>query len=406
MKQQKFEATLKKSVAMFNMLTGRDLTEREGSAFIHIFDLVDDYTGAGSDAVQAFDVLSQAAPKPGLRETPTAKDLQKLDLPVFTDTRPLATKELYEAVADCGCPEGRCTCTDAMLANVPSRAAKVVVEPTPTSVSSPWLDARPKGVNQDSAMAAAAKQYGIKPKVMEQLAKAESSENKQPIGGIVETAAGVFSAEPEKQAEIDAAWQSRDQEHVQERSRIEQERLARAASEKAARYVQTTERQKHPVGYDWQVCALCREGSRENSTIRCYKSEPTPEEFFELYRLYDAHTHWVFINRWNAGAQRWDRSLEEYLQNHDQAIRNLRGTIPPRVVKVSKDPEELRGRDVSMPPMSDPWEEADKPWRIRYYSDVMQRVIFTYIDKKPTSAEMMHFHHTKCLAVSQARPKQ
>ncbi|WP_109217582.1 hypothetical protein [Klebsiella pneumoniae] len=405
MKQQKFEATLKKSVAMFNMLTGRDLTEREGSAFIHIFDLVDDYTGAGSDAVQAFDVLSQAAPKPGLRETPAAKDLQKLDLPVFTDPRPQTTQELYEAVADCGCPEGRCTCTDQMLANVPSRAAKVVVESTPASVS-PWLDARPKGVKQDSAMAAAAKQYGIRPKVLEQLAKAESSDNKQPIGGIVETAAGVFSAEPEKQAEIDAAWQSRDEEHVQERSRIEQERVARAASEKAARYVETTDRHKHPVGYDWQVCALCREGARDNSFVRCYKSEPTPEEFFELYRLYDAHSHWVFINRWNAGAQRWDKFLEEYLEQHAQAIRNLRGTIPPRVIKVSKDPEELKGRDVSMPPMSDPWEEADKPWRIRYYSDVMQRVIFTYIDKKPTGAEMAHFHHTKCLAVSQARPKQ
>lgn len=405
MKQQKFEATLKKSVAMFNMLTGRDLTEREGSAFIHIFDLVDDYTGAGSDAVQAFDVLSQAAPKPGLRETPAAKQLQELDLPVFTDTRPQTAQELYKSVSDCGCPEGRCTCTDQMLANVPSRAAKVAVESTPASVS-PWLDARPKGVKQDSAMAAAAKQYGIRPKVLEQLAKAESADNKQPIGGIVETAAGVFSAEPEKQAEIDAAWQSRDEEHVQERSRIEQERVARAASEKAARYVETTDRHKHPVGYDWQVCALCREGARDNSFVRCYKSEPTPEEFFELYRLYDAHSHWVFINRWNAGAQRWDKFLEEYLEQHAQAIRNLRGTIPPRVIKVSKDPEELKGRDVSMPPMSDPWEEADKPWRIRYYSDVMQRVIFTYIDKKPTGAEMAHFHHTKCLAVSQARPKQ
>ena len=391
MKQQKFEATLKKSVAMFNMLTGRDLTEREGSAFIHIFDLVDDYTGAGGDAVQTFDVLSQAAPKPGLRETPAAKDLQKLDLPVFTDTRPQTDQELYKSVSDCDCPEGRCTCTDQMLANVPSRAAKVIVESTPTGVSSPWLDGRLKG---------------IKPK------------NGKPLGGMVELALGEPSPmryvasvgpddqTPEKAQEIDAAWQSRDEEHVQERSRIEQERVARAASEKAARYVETTDRHKHPVGYDWQVCALCRDGARDNSFIRCYKSEPTPEEFFELYRLYDAHSHWVFINRWNAGAQRWDKFLEEYLEQHAQAIRNLRGTIPPRVIKVSKDPEELKGRDVSMPPMSDPWEEADKPWRIRYYSDVMQRVIFTYIDKKPTGAEMAHFHHTKCLAVSQARPKQ
>lgn len=355
MKQQKFEATLKKSVAMFNMLTGRDLTEREGSAFIQIFDLVDEYTGTGGDAVQTFDVLSQAQPaKPGMRETPAAKELQALDIPT------LAHREVYAAVADCGCPEGRCTCTNEMLANVPSRAAKVIVESTPTSIS-PWLDRGPKGLQR---------------------------------------------TDPAKQAEIDAAWQTRDREQAQESERIEESIRTSAASEKASRYVNTNGRDKHPVGYDWQVCALCREGSPNNSTVRCYKSKPTPEEFFELYRLYDAHTHWVFINRWNAGAQRWDRYLHEYLQEHEQEIRNLRGTIPPRVVKVSKDPDELRGRDVSEPPMSAPWEEDDKPWRIRYFSDVMGRVIFTYVDKKPTGAEMMHFHHTKCLAVSQAKPKQ
>ncbi len=365
MKQQKFEATLKKSVAMFNMLTGRDLTEREGSAFIHIFDLVDDYTGAGSDAVQAFDVLSQAAPKPGLRETPAAKDLQKLDLPVFTDTRPLATKELYEAVADCGCPEGRCTCTDEMLANVPSRAAKVVVESTPTSVSSPWLDARPKGVNQDSAMAAAAKQYGIKPKVMEQLAKAESAENKQPIGGIVETADGVFDASKPRYTPPPITNDNRD----------------------------------HIPGYDWQIVVLRRDKSWDGSYVIHSAVMPTQREFAEHFAHFRARTHYVHVNEWVHN--RWESITTRY----DTSTPETELREPNKVVRTAPAPE-LQGRDVSVPPMSDPWEEADKPWRIRYYSDVMQRVIFTYIDKKPTGAEMAHFHHTKCLAVSQARPKQ
>ena len=387
MKQQKFEATLKKSVAMFNMLTGRDLTEREGSAFIHIFDLVDDYTGAGSDAVQAFDVLSQAAPKPGLRETPAAKDLQKLDLPVSTeaqngatdairhgtafmevspgggkhitrdevravqvDSTPTGVSSPYEAVEGCGCPEGRCTCTDEMLANVPSRAAKVIVESTPTGVSSPWLDGRLKG---------------IKPKIVEQLARMESAENKQPIGGIVETADGVFDARKPRYTPPPITNDNRD----------------------------------HIPGYDWQIVVLRRDKSWDGSYVIHSAVMPTQREFAEHFAHFRARTHYVHVNEWVHN--RWESITTRY----DTSTPETELREPNKVVRTAPAPE-LQGRDVSVPPMSDPWEEADKPWRIRYYSDVMQRVIFTYIDKKPTGAEMAHFHHTKCLAVSQARPKQ
>lgn len=344
MKQQKFEATLKKSVAMFNMLTGRDLTEREGSAFIHIFDLVDDYTGAGGDAVQTFDVLSQAqADKTGLRETPAAKQLQELDIPT------LAHREVYAAVADCGCPEGRCTCTNEMLANVPSRVGKVIVESTPTSVS-PWLDGRLKG---------------IQPKVVEQLAKAESAENKQPIGGIVETADGVIDARKPRYTPPPIKNDSRD----------------------------------HIPGYDWQIVVLRRDKDWNNSYVIHSAVMPTQAEFSEHYAYFHARTHYVHVNEW------MNHGWESITTRYDTSVPEAKLREPNKVVRTAPAPE-LQGRDVSVPPMSEPWEEADKPWRIRYYSDVMQRVIFTYIDKKPTSAEMMHFHHTKCLAVSQAKPKQ
>lgn len=60
--EQKFEAVLKKSVAMFNMLTGKTMTEQEGRAFIDIFDLAEAYTAGVVEvpaSAEAFDVLSQ-----------------------------------------------------------------------------------------------------------------------------------------------------------------------------------------------------------------------------------------------------------------------------------------------------------------------------------------------------------
>ena len=84
MKEKKFEAVLKRSVAMFNMMTGRDLTEREGNAFIQIFDLVDEFHQPGTDdATEAFNVITAVQPQKGLRDRPAADILQKLNIPTF-----------------------------------------------------------------------------------------------------------------------------------------------------------------------------------------------------------------------------------------------------------------------------------------------------------------------------------
>lgn len=364
MEKQKFEAVLKKSVVMYNMLTGNRMTEREGSAFIEIFDLVEAYNGTPDSAVETFDVLSHIEPD----------KLTPVDIPTFIG-RTVDDIINNDAGAVVVSPEGG---EPVPKEEFTKPSSEVVKQPAARPKS--WLDRQLSGIRIETL-----KKSYFKPTNSDEQSAA--------------------SDDPDKEADIDAAWQRRDEEQAQERERIGHDLREQQAREHANRIVKTRERDSHPVGYDWQICALCRQGARENSIIQCYKSEPTPEEFYELYRLYDDQTHWVFVNRWNQGAQRWDKHLDQYLEAHGQAVRNLRGTLRPRPV-TAPETKELRGRDVTQPPLSDPWEEPEKPWRIRYYSDVMKAVTFTYVDKKPTGAEMAHFHHTKCLAVSQAKPKE
>ena len=66
----------------------------------------------------------------------------------------------------CGCPTGFCTCHD----------NHVLTEAPPCKVFS-----------SQEQIAEAAKKHGINPTVLEALAKAESCENKTPIGGKVQT---------------------------------------------------------------------------------------------------------------------------------------------------------------------------------------------------------------------------
>lgn len=371
MEKDSFRAVLKRSVTMFNMLTGRDLTEREGSAFIQIFDLVDEYHAPGGDgnAADTFNTLSMVQPEPGLRERPAAKTLQdlNLDIPafigrktdeqvkVFADAMSTGTGAMYvgadgvwhlpheevlkapdeQPVDLCGCPFGRCTCTDEMLK--------------------------------------AARQTDIKPEVLTGLASRESAQNKTPIGGIVETESGQFK---DGKRYIPPPIRTATRDHIQ--------------------------------GYDWQIVVLDRWKDTSNSYAVHFAEMPTQREFDEHFAKYHQRTHYVHVNEWvNFGwegiTERYDRTNHLKLKpSPEVSAEELR--VPDKVVRVAPAPE-LKGRDVSAPALTDPWEQPEKPFRIRYYSDVLGAVTFHYTDKKPTGAEMAHFHHTKCLAVSQAKPK-
>lgn len=311
MEKKKYDVVLKRTVAMFNMLTGHSLNEREGSAFIQIFDLTEEFYKPESScsscsstcsSVNTFNTLSLIEPLPGLRDQPAAEELQALDLPTVTG------KQL--------------TATGTRLAS-------------------------------------------LDPKVLEEIAAAESAGHDKPVAGAVELESG---------------------------QRIE---------EKPKRYmpppIRNTNRD-HIQGFDWQIVVLSRQKERADTYIVHFAHMPTQAEFAEHFALYHARTHYVHCNewvnyKWEGITSRFDTTLPE---------KELRAQN--KVVCTSLAPE-LKGRDVSMTDMTAPWEEADKPFRIRYYSDEMKRVRFTYVDKKPTGAEMAHFHHTKCLAVSQARPK-
>lgn len=343
--EKQFDAVLKKSVAMFAMLTGKPMTEREGRAFIEIFDMAETYLASGStanDAAETFDALSTIT---------------------------------YEGPTD----EQRREHVRQLVQNPPRFAeCRIELEETPLDAMLRW----PATVTPVLPKASAS------PQVAEPLDTCGCRVGK----------CTCQHPDASREADIDAAWRSREIEQAEEADRIENDLRARADSNNRNRYVDTTARDKHPVGYDWQICALCREGARENSIVRCFKTEPTPEEFFELYRLYDARTHWVFINRWNAGAQRWDKYLDDYLQNHDQALRNLRGTLPPKGIKVSKGdaPRALNLLAIA----NTGWEKPEFAWCIGRKDGFKQ-----YQDSEPTRVELVKASTTSYIATKQKRPE-
>jgi len=274
---------MKKSVVMFNMLTGNTMTEREGAAFLDIYDLVEAYNGAPGSAVESFDVLSHIE----------ADELTPIpeDMPTAIVESPAAHKT--------------------------------------------WLDRKLSGIR-------------ISPSV-----KTEAVATAKP--------------EPEKDDYVPPVIQNRNRDHIQ--------------------------------GYDWQICVLPRDKNPDRMYVLHFAVMPTQAQLDPHYIKYHQCTHYVHVNEWVRGE--WEGITKHY----DCRVPEQLLTAADRVVRTAPAPE-LTGRDVSLPPMSDPWEEADKPFRIRYYSDARKGVAFTYVDKKPTSREMAHFHHTKCLAVSQAKPKE
>lgn len=345
--EKQFEAVLKKSVAMYSMLTGKPMSEREGRAFIEIFDMTEAYLASGTNitgAAETFDILSQI----DVRGPTDAEQRQRIaelvnNPPKFVGRDPepvvvvhktvevplsheLPRTEVYtdpaspdgdhsvtvEVVTDahgkkvfsssittedprhlCGCPVGFCTCTDQMLERV--REGK-----------------------------GTAKRYTPPP------------------------------------------IHNHDRDHI--------------------------------LGYDWQIVVLSREKNEQDSYMVHYAEMPTQAQLSEHFVKFHERTHYVHVNEWvNYG---WEGITERY----DRSAPTKALSQSNKVVRTAPAPE-LRGRDVSAPSISSPWEQEDKAWRIRYYSDTSGAVIFHYCDKRPTSAEMAHFHHAKCMAVSQARPK-
>lgn len=369
--EKQFDAVLKKSVAMYTLLTGKSMTEREGRAFIEIFDMAEAYLTKEvpvTGATEAFDILSQV-----LYEGPTDEELQENlrrlveNPPAFVgrDGEPgvvVQGNRIYPDPARCAI--GRCTCTNDILAEVPLPANIIAVDPAspdgdyaataevefddygnrkvksvqieaPKGAIRSWLDAEPAGLHRDVGLGKTATAVQTQPQEPKQR----------------------YCPEPI---------------HCQTRNHIQ--------------------------GYDWQIVVLSRDKDADNSYVVHFAFMPTQAQFDEHFVKFHDRTHYVHVNEWVHG--NWEGITDRY----DRSAPTAALTKPDAVVRTAPAPE-LRGRDVSQPPMSTAWEEPAKPWRIRYFSDVAQEVIFSYCDKRPTSAQMAHFHHAKCMAVSQARPK-
>ncbi len=316
--EKQFEAVLKKSVAMYSMLTGKPMSEREGRAFIEIFDMTEAYLASGSNitgAAETFDILYQI------------------------DVRGPTDAEQRQRIAE--------------LVNNP-----------------------PKFVGRDP----------------------------EPVVVVHKTAEVPLSHElPRTEVYTDPASPDGDKQ-------VTAEVVIDTYGAKTVTSVTVDDKKRytpppihnhdrdHILGYDWQIVVLSREKNEHDSYMVHYAEMPTQAQFSEHFGLFHARTHYVHVNEWvNYG---WEGITERY----DRSAPTKALSQPNKVVRTAPPPE-LRSRDVSAPSISSPWEQEDKDWRIRYYSDTSGAVIFHYCDKRPTSAEMAHFHHAKCMAVSQARPK-
>lgn len=303
----KHEFVLKKTVAMFNKLTGKRMTAREGNQFLDLYDFVSEYASpeAQEEAAPAAPVELTPWQQASLETTTErAPGALSLEIPTFVG------REVEQAVA-------------------------AAPEPAPE-------------------LAAAADALNVSPAVLTQVAATETAPPARPR----------FTFEPPAAAAP-----------------------APARSGKYAPPPIRTNDREHIQGYDWQLVVLCREKNPENSYIMHYAEKPKQAEFNEHYALYDAKTHYVHLNEWKG--RDWVGITHNFSGHY-----------------YKPNPNQKPGRDVSAPALADPWEEDGKAFRIRYYSDVLGAVRYQYVDKKPSGSEMAHFHHTKCLAVVQARPKE
>lgn len=319
MEQEKqFEAVLKKSVAMYSMLTGKSMTEREGRAFIEIFDMAEAYVASGTNngsAADTFDILSHV-------------DIRG---PIDEEQR----QRLSELVKSPPQFVGR----DPDPVVIVHKTAEVPLSHEPPRVEVYTDPASPEGDHTVTA----------------EVATGENGEK---------TVTSVT---------------------VHDKPRYLPPPI-------------TNSERDHIPGYDWQICVLSRVKNTDDSYIVHYALQPTQAQLNEHFIKFHERTHYVHVNEWrNLG---WDGITERY----DRSVPTAALTAPNKIVRTAPAPE-LRGRDVSAPAMATEWEQPEKPWRTRYYSDEAKSVIFFYSDKKPTSRELMHFHHAKCLAVTQAKPK-
>lgn len=320
----KHEFVLKKAVAMFNKLTGKKMTTKEGGTFLDIYDLVHEHTtnAAPAEPTPWEQATSETAAE--VLTTERAPGPVNLEIPAFIG------REVEKAVAPA--PEQ------------PQSAVAVLEEAMSRDTVFELVEA-----TKDSAPA----------------------EEPAPIAPEPKTPRFTFEPAKEKYAPPP---------------------------------IRTQERQ-HIPGYDWQILVLDRNRNPDDSYIMHYAEKPKQAQFDEHYALFDARTHYVHLNE--KRGRDWVAITDNYAPFFYKPA--PKPEPAPRIVHEAKAPEqdlELVGRDVSQPAISAPWEQPDMAFRIRYHSDVMGRVTFHYVDKKPSRAEMAHFHHTKCLAAVQARPTE
>ncbi len=193
--------------------------------------------------------------------------------------------------------------------------------------------------------------------------------------------------------QVEAAWKQRELQQAEEFDEIE---ANRRKAEKGVMRI-TGDRRDRINGFDWQLIALPRDKNPDGAHFRVFTREPTPEEFFELYKLYDAMTHYVHLNKWSNGYRRYEAITPDYMERHAVALRNIRGTI----VRVSKVTKGDGPRPLNLVAIAQTgWEKPEFQWCIQRKDGFRQ-----YQDKEPTRVELMRASTTSLVATKQQRPE-
>ncbi len=193
--------------------------------------------------------------------------------------------------------------------------------------------------------------------------------------------------------QVDAAWQQRELQQAEEFDEIES---TRRKAEKGVMRI-TGDRHDRINGFDWQLIALPRDRNPDGSHFRVFTREPTPEEFWDLFKFYDAMTHYVHLNKWSNGYRRYEPITPDYMERHAVALRNIRGTIT-RAIKVTKGdgPRPLNFAAI----IDTGWKKPEFEWCISRKDGFAQ-----YQDREPTRVDLMKHSTTSLLATKRKRPE-
>lgn len=247
--QTEFQTALKKTVVMFKTLTGKELTEAEGSIFINLLDMTEGYLS------------------PDVAQVATADKWPAETLADLAKTGPLRTGQRWPNM-------------------IPQHLVNYGVAGMVVSVG--------EAGNISAAPVTAEQIYSVK--------ESETSGSSCNATG-AESGRNDNSEAKALVKLVDSALN--DPQHTHPVPRDKKSGLAGYADYEYIAQPITTSERDHIQGYDWQIVVLSREKDPRDSYVVHFAYQPTQEQFEEHFAKFVARTHYVHVNEWHRGDREW-----------------------------------------------------------------------------------------------------